>query len=545
MMQDHDGSSERERVGYISGFLYSQFFFTNSQFWNQVFPKQCFLPICMCIKTLTADADMEHQTLCRQNGCRNLGTKYCGACRESCYCSIKCQKGDWRLHSIWCNKMPTELIPAIEVRNVHVRVEKSLKAYRDEGNFLKSAPAMEKLLAFLEYQFGTKIPGEPYRMRGNIQFDDRALLNLRLSLADVYNRIRNFEKALAHTLEAHKILMTRTAEYKGDEDFLLYRAESLLGSIYFSTNDYPKAKHSAELAVAIARRLSAVGQTTYLYKALKLLSNVIRPRSARREALTISEEAYELVSGVHGPEHPDVQDAALQLIDCLILNGDISLADDYARVNYETLMSGSDPESNNSAAAMRQLAHIWTEKPSDPTEDPEIGEEAERLIDRAIEIGMRKFTRDSPYLTVYLDTKCRVSMRICHITNETRNDLESILRTFLSYPGAFSLLTYNALFCLGEFYLRIGPFYGQVEFEIATMLLFWSDAMSKWLTHFAGNENKKRILEKPAKLFKECITEFLDNGYSTTMCEKTRAATTEYKIWETTLLSMTSDQPLI
>lgn len=254
--------------------------------------------------------------------------------------------------------------------------------------------------------------------------------------------------------------MTRTVEYKDDEDFLRYRAESLLGHIYSNTFDYPKAKHSAELAVAIARRLSAVGQTTCLYKALKLLSTIISTQSVSREALTLSEEAYELVSGVHGPEHPDVQDAALQLIDCLILNGDISLADDYARVNYETLMSGSDPESENSAAAMRQLAHMWTEKPSDPTEDPEIGEEAERLIDRAIEIGMRKFTRDSPYLTVYLDTKCRVSLRKCHITDETRNDLESILRNFLSDPGALDILTYNALSCLGEFYLRIGPFYG-------------------------------------------------------------------------------------
>lgn len=180
----------RDRGGYISGFLYSQFFIINSQFWS--LPKQSVLPICMRIRTLTADADMERQILCRQNGCRNLGTKYCGACRESCYCSIKCQKGDWRLHRIWCNKMPTELIPAIEVRNVHERVENSLKAYCDEGNFLKSGPAMEKLLAFLEYQHGTKIPRKPYRMRGIILFHDRAFLDLRLSLADVYNRIQNF-----------------------------------------------------------------------------------------------------------------------------------------------------------------------------------------------------------------------------------------------------------------------------------------------------------------------------------------------------------------
>ena len=35
---------------------------------------------------------------------------------------------------------------------------------------------------------------------------------------------------------------------------------------------------------------------------------------------------------------------------------------------------------------MKQLAHMWAEKPSDPNEDPEVGEEAERLANEAYQI---------------------------------------------------------------------------------------------------------------------------------------------------------------
>ena len=44
----------------------------------------------------------------------------------------------------------------------------------------------------------------------------------------------------------------------------------------------------------------------------------------RAEALTLSEEVHELVSGVHGPEQADVQDAAVELIGYLMKKGNFS-----------------------------------------------------------------------------------------------------------------------------------------------------------------------------------------------------------------------------
>ena len=284
--------------------------------------------------------------------------------------------------------------------------------------------------------------------------------------------------------------------------------------------DFSKARQYAELAVGIARRLSAEEQTTHLYEALKLLASV----NLAKEALPLSEEAYELVSGVHGPEHPEVQEAASELIQYLLRDGDFSRAEDYARINYETLMSGSDPESYISAISMKQLAHIWAEKPSDPNEDPEVGKEAVRLIDRSIEITSRMFPNDTHYSTPLLEIKCDVSIKKWYLTDETREDLGTVLKDNLSVFGAFSDKTLTALSRLAEFYLRVSPFHGYREFEIATMLFCWFETMKNLQISTGENSDKKEILEKPAMLYEECITEFLDNGLTPRIIEKWNAA---------------------
>ena len=471
---------------------------------------------------------------CQQDGCINLGTKYCGVCGESRYCSIKCQKGDWQLHRIWCNKMPTELIPVSEFRNIQAKVEKSLKAYSDKGNFHKSGPAMEKLLTFLEYQSGTKIPGKPHRIRDNSRVDIRCLITLRLSLGDLYCSTQNYEKALAHTLEAHEMLMTRTTECQDDEDLLRYRAESILSEAYFRAFDNSKAQHSAEIAVEIARRLSVV---EYLYLSLIALARIMRLQSDDKKALALSQEAYEVVSEVHGPEHHYVQDAAEALIENLFSNGEISLAEDFARINYETLMNGTNSESLLSAAAMLQLVNLWAVKPTNPTEDPEIGEEAERVIDRAIEIVMRLYARDSNDLVTYLKTKNRVSMKKCRLTNQTRIDLEIVLRNTLRLLGILNDLTCSSLSCLGEYYFRMEPFDGHVEFETATMLFDWFRCLRNMQSPIVRSDDIDENFQKSAILFKECIIEFLDTGFSASTHKKSKEATATYKIWERTIMS--------
>jgi tetratricopeptide (TPR) repeat protein len=214
-----------------------------------------------------------------------------------------------------------------------------------------------------------------------------ALLDFRLSLAVLCDRINDFDEALFHALEALEMLKNRTIDWDDVEFNHIYWTECALSNIYLHKLDYPNAQYHSEQRLSIARRkYNGEERTTVIYQCLSNLSTVMSAQSFHKKALTLSEEAYEMVSGEYGPEHPDVQDAANLFISSLMSIGDFSRTEDFARTNYETLISGANPESKASAVAMKQLVFLWIQKPIDPDEDPEIGEEAERLAKKAFDI---------------------------------------------------------------------------------------------------------------------------------------------------------------
>lgn len=476
----------------------------------------------------TSLPSMNRQVKCQLYGCCNLGSKYCGACRESCYCSSKCQRGDWKLHKTWCNTMPTKLIPASEVHDIRLKINGILTKQCDDGSFLKRGPLLEKFLSFLEFQYGTKVAGKSYWIRDDVRADDLPLLSIHLALGDLYIRSLEFEKALFHTLEAREMSKIRS---EVDDVAFLYVAENLLVQIYIYTSEHCNAQYHGQQALTIAREFSddsVLRKTSYLNLALRGLADVRCAQDLHGEALVLSKEAYELVSGVHGPEHPDVQDAAVELIKHLMNSGNFSQADDFARVNYETLMGGSDPESYASSKAMLQLALIWAEKPFDPTEGPELGEEAEQLAKRAHKIAVRRSGHDLRNADSYLIAICDVSMKRCQLTTETRKNLEFILRNNLDDNRAVSIVTHRVLGLLGEFYIKLRPFNGNLEFEIGTMLVRWSAHIKVLLSRTGKSVMRNAVLQKAGKLFEEFLTEFLDCGLSSAMCDRSREAMCEY-----------------
>ena len=48
-----------------------------------------------------ASSMTEHR--CASGACRNGGTRFCGSCRTTCYCSRDCQKAHWRRHKLTCD----------------------------------------------------------------------------------------------------------------------------------------------------------------------------------------------------------------------------------------------------------------------------------------------------------------------------------------------------------------------------------------------------------------------------------------------------------
>ena len=279
---------------------------------------------------------------------------------------------------------------------------------------------MEALLSFLEHQCGAKVPGKPYRMSDRSRDNDHALLNLRISLGDLCCGIQDYEKALAHALEAHEMLLTKTNKLDDIEIKYLHATEMLLADAYLMTGNFPKAQYYTEKKLALARRCCCENHTNHLYHILNNLSGIMGKQRLYDEALVLAREAYELVSGAYGPEHPDVQDAANGLIEYLMKSGDFAQTEDFARMNYETLMSGANTETVVCALAMKQLANLWTRKPIDLNEDPEVGEEAAHLANKAFGIIFvkLKFKGVPDHLNSFLDAIKEVSEKRGLITKE-------------------------------------------------------------------------------------------------------------------------------
>lgn len=337
-------------------------------------------------------------TQCHGYRCKKTGTKICAACRNSCYCSGECQKTDWKVHKLWCaDKLPTKSLTIGEmtklVRTAHEHVNK----LEEDGKCAAAAIIMEMFIVFIESQFGPATNRSYVRkLRDGSTLDDMPLFVTRQRLTVLYATDNKFLESLTHAIECRKMLeLRKDAPGGGGANYLynLFHTESTMHKLYAQLGMLPESQSHGELCLALARQLRCEGHVSYLYNALRGLSGIYQQQDAFAKALELAEEAYILVSGEYGPEHPDVQQASSRVIDCLMSTGEFAKADDFARISYESLVAphnGVDPDGTLHQVGMMQLAEVWAKMPVDPNEDPERGEEAERFARRVCELAVKE-----------------------------------------------------------------------------------------------------------------------------------------------------------
>jgi MYND finger len=324
--------------------------------------------------------------LCKRTNCTRLGTKHCSACQSVWYCSVECQRANWKDHKVTCGK---KLLTESELsRFLSDKTDKaaSLDLSDREGkniNFLKGA------VLFAEYQFADLVAGEAYhRLKNGVVFkNDWLLFNLRDMLTESYinqNTVASFDIALGYATETRAYLEMRRIHDDDRKMFyhFIYRVNSQLGHVYMNTMRNVEALFHMEEALKAAR----IGETqsnedsTNLIQALKSMAD-IHSLLKNGEAAKYAEEAYILVSGKHGPEHPDVQGAATYLIDSCVEMGNFIDAERFARINYECLIDPNNKVIRKAVAIGKmQMARVWLLTPPDQRiGGPEAAEEAEKL----------------------------------------------------------------------------------------------------------------------------------------------------------------------
>ena len=112
--------------------------------------------------------------------------------------------------------------------------------------------------------------------------------------------------------------MRRSNDDNRETFFFIYRVSTLLGDIFTGTMRYEQALYHWQEALAAARLCEyddkSEKEPEILIQALMKTAQAYS-RLGNGGGAKYAEEAYEIVSALNGPEHPEVQKAATTLID--------------------------------------------------------------------------------------------------------------------------------------------------------------------------------------------------------------------------------------
>lgn len=291
-------------------------------------------------------------TQCAGPLCNKLARSQCSVCLKEWYCSGECQEADWKKHKKICKilkRLSNQLQPYLQV--VHV-IGEVLQA---PGNVV----VLNHLLRFTEFQFGERILGKAHRQsenRGRIDnwtVDIEIMISINHSLINIYRRDTSLSLIDRNDIElpCHerilKILKPWTlcrSETLSNEKidklyFLLSKTEMDVASIHSYRNQFDIAGSHHQRALAYVRQCNEDGdtKTTLLLKVLKAAYTNQSLQGNYAGALTFAEEAYNCVAIAYNPVHPQVQEAAGTLIECLIHNGNLYDAERYAEVTLDSL----------------------------------------------------------------------------------------------------------------------------------------------------------------------------------------------------------------
>jgi tetratricopeptide (TPR) repeat protein len=254
------------------------------------------------------------------------------------------------------------------------------------------------LISYALHQFGDRILGKAYRERAfngeridNWRVEIGILVPIYLNLASIYNDdislsvmvIDNltfpyYEKVLELLRPWSAYLDLNRTSHKDSLDkdqindtlMLFSRTERIMAEICKQRNQFDLAENHCQQALSYAKLFKGKEEdkTEFVCRALKSFYMLRRDQGNYDEALTFAEEAYNCVAIAYNPVHPEVQNAASTLIECLIIKGDFGHAETFAQMTLDSLKdpgNGLDQQSEAVANGYCDLGRVISQQKGD------------------------------------------------------------------------------------------------------------------------------------------------------------------------------------
>jgi hypothetical protein len=225
---------------------------------------------------------------------------------------------------------------------------------------------------------------------------------------------------------------------KGQIHLLLSKVfyiEQNLAVVTTNRRQFDLAEGHCQRCLAFSRRVVLLGndKITFVFQALRVYCQLRERQGDYSGAVTVAEEAYNLVVEAYGCVHPQVQEAAGVLINILIMKGDYYDAERYAEVTYSNLKdrkNGMNQESEEVAMGAQNLANVILRQKGDLKK--------QRSSQERPSLRIRTLIHDSHHFDVgnSCDLLGRILLSQMNIGDETRELFERSLAILVRYEGS-------------------------------------------------------------------------------------------------------------
>ena len=407
---------------------------------------------------------------CIVSRCGQAASKCCGLCGLVRYCSVECQKEDWKkIHKkkecVSMKKLASVTLTEEEMRDVADRISCICGRHLGIGETKSSIDMYKECLDFVRDRLGRLYCDDSRSLTGDgVRLNHLIICRLLVDLGKVYFDMARSSETDRHCMsylsEARELLVQRKDAGMNESEMwqLFYSCDRKIGELYIQTGQLEKAKHHCVECVATARQCNVSDQVDYLITALGMLSSCLQSDSKFEEALALAEESYIIASRHYSPAHKTVMEASCQLITCFIEMKDFSTADTYCRMNYANVndpINAGEYGVKDGIHVMNQLVLIWLLKDSD---DDAIVEKA--LSDEAIDLSRKAYSYvekgpNRDYRMYHLYILCRVLLKRNELTEETEGLLHELVTMRISENNLDGEVILDAFTYLHTFYTKI------------------------------------------------------------------------------------------
>ena len=219
---------------------------------------------------------------CIVSGCGKAASKCCGSCGFVRYCSVECQKKDWKKHHkkfecVNMKKLSAVSLTEVEINQVTHKITVISCRLSANGEHERNIDLLKECIDFVQDHLGRLDRNDSHSVIGDgVKLNNFSICRLLVKLGKVYYNMPSSSEtdnhAMSYISEARELLVQRKDAGKDDSDMWeqLLICDKCLYHLCLRNCQLEKAKYHCVEWKATARQCNVSDQVDYLIISLQM-----------------------------------------------------------------------------------------------------------------------------------------------------------------------------------------------------------------------------------------------------------------------------------